>query len=58
VRDTDPFWSWGTGVSNPGGLRQLGHHAYDYTSRRQFDDPFLLDSVFVAPTALPAPPAS
>ncbi|GAC1619723.1 MAG: hypothetical protein NVS9B10_00720 [Nevskia sp.] len=58
AHDADPFWTWGTGISHPGGLRQLGHHASDYTSRRQFDDPFLLESVFVAPTALPAAPAS
>lgn len=45
----DPVWLWSSGLGHPGMLRQYGHHPTAYIGRRHFDDPRLLDSVFVAP---------
>ena len=51
---SDPNWLWASGVQAPGALRQYGHHATTYVGRQQFDEPFLLQSVFVAPQHPPA----
>lgn len=52
----DPAWLWSSGVRNPGALRQYGHHATAYVGRSHFDEPFLLESVFVPPSRSPASP--
>lgn len=44
-----PGWLWISGLQAPGALRQYGHHATSYVGRRVFDDPHLLEQVFVAP---------
>ncbi|MGQ0699627.1 MAG: hypothetical protein ACT4PZ_15465 [Panacagrimonas sp.] len=51
----DPIWLWSSGLSMPGALRQYGHHATAYVGRRHFDDPLLLDTVFVPPAEFLAP---
>lgn len=52
----DPSWLWSSGVRMPGALRQYGRHATAYVGRSHFDDPFLLESVFIPPAAS-APPS-
>lgn len=47
----DPAWLWSSGVRNPGALRQYGHLVTAYVGRSQFDDPFLMETVFVPPNA-------
>ena len=42
-----------SGVLAAGAPRQLGHHAVTQVGRVEFDDPRLLESVFVAPAAQP-----
>ena len=41
------FILWPTGVLSPGGMRQWGRHAVAFVGRRQFDDPFYMDRMFV-----------
>jgi hypothetical protein len=38
---------WPMGVPAPGAMRQWGHHATAFVGRRHFDDPDLLDRLFV-----------
>ncbi|BAU48937.1 hypothetical protein SVA_2387 [Sulfurifustis variabilis] len=38
---------WPMGVPAPGAMRQWGHHATAFVGRRHFDDPDLLDALFV-----------
>lgn len=40
---------WVSGVPAPGAMRQLGRHPTAFVGRRHFDDPDLLDRVFVPP---------
>lgn len=47
-RSTGPSWLWISGLSQPGALRQYGHHGTSYVGRRQFDDPYLMEQVFVS----------
>lgn len=47
------FWSWSSGVRNPGALRQWGHHPTAPYGRAHFDDPFLFDQTFVMPAVPP-----
>jgi hypothetical protein len=42
-------------VSHPGALRIYGRQPVAYVGRAHFDEPYLLESVFVPP---PAPPAA
>lgn len=51
----DPAWMLASGIQRPGALRQYGHHAITYIGRAHFDEPFLLESVFVPPYVA-APP--
>ena len=44
---------WPTGVAAPGAMRQWGNHATAFFGRRHFDDPDLLERLF-----MPASPAS
>ncbi len=44
-----PGWLLASGIQDPGALRHLSHLPTDYVGRRHFDDPFLLESVFVPP---------
>ena len=37
---------WPMGVSDPGAMKQWGHHAIAFVGRRHFDDPFLLERYF------------
>ena len=57
---TDPVGGFSSGIREPGALRQLGRHAITPVGRAHFDDPFLLESVFVPPSAAnaSAPPAA
>lgn len=48
-----PDWMLASGITEPGRLRHLAHLPIDYLGRRHFDDPHLLQMVFVP---LPAPP--
>lgn len=45
-----------SGIREPGALRQLGRHAITPLGRAHFDDPYLLESVFVPGTAQAAAP--
>ena len=49
-RETDdPVWLYGSGIRHPGALYSLGHHNIGYIERLHFDDPSLLETVFVPP---------
>lgn len=48
-----PAWMLASGIAEPGRLRHLAHLPVDYIGRRHFDDPRLLQAVFVP---IPAPP--
>jgi hypothetical protein len=50
----DPISGFASGIHEPGALRQLGRHAITPIGRAHFDDPFLLESVFVPPTTTAA----
>jgi hypothetical protein len=51
VRHSEPLEWLASGLRDAGTLRQYGHHAIARIGRSHFDDPFLLDSVFIAPQA-------
>jgi hypothetical protein len=38
---------WTTGVPEPGAMRQWGNHAIAFIGRRHFDDPYLIDRLFI-----------
>lgn len=44
------YWLWPSGVRNAGAMRQWGRHATAFVGKTHFDDPFLLQQMFVAPT--------
>lgn len=44
-----PIGGFASGIRAPGVLRQLGRHAIAPVGRAHFDEPFLLESVFVPP---------
>lgn len=46
----DDSWMFASGVRQPGALRQYGRHPIGYIGNSHFDDPFLLETIFVAPT--------
>lgn len=48
--DGDPIGGFSSGIRQPGALRQLGRHPIAHVGRAHFDEPFLLESVFVPPT--------
>ncbi len=50
---TDPLGWIGSGLRQPGVLRQYGHHAIAHIGRSHFDDPFLLETVFAADSTTP-----
>ncbi len=52
---SERFWVWPSGLRNAGALRQWSHHATTSVGRAHFDDPFLMEQLFVAPKR-PAPP--
>ena len=43
------LWLWPSGVKSPGAMRQRGRHATSFVGRSHFDDPALLEQLFVAP---------
>lgn len=43
------LWLWLSGVRNAGAMRQWGHHVTSFTDQAYFDDPFLLEKIFVPP---------
>lgn len=45
----DTMAGWSSGITRPGALRQAGHHAIGYITRRHFDDPDLMEATFVVP---------
>lgn len=49
------FWLWPSGIRNVGALRQWGRHPISLVGRAHFDDPFLLERQFVAPSPAPSP---
>lgn len=49
------LWLWPSGVRNAGAMRQWGRHATAFVGKAHFDDPFLLEDVFVPPQAADAP---
>jgi hypothetical protein len=51
---SERIWLWPSGLRNAGALRQWSHHATTAVGRAHFDDPFLLEELFVAPER-PAP---
>lgn len=42
------YWLWPSGVVSPGAMRQWGRHAIAFIGKAHFDDPFMLERVFVA----------
>jgi hypothetical protein len=46
------FWLWPSGVPSPGATRQWGRHATSFVGRSHFDDPDLLDRLFMPEGAL------
>ncbi len=38
---------WPSGIYSPGAMRQLGRHAIAFIGRRHFDDPYLLERMFI-----------
>ena len=45
------FLLWNMGVDSPGAMRQWGHHATAFASRRHFDDPLLFSRYFYLESA-------
>ena len=43
------LWLFSTGIESPGAMRQWGRHATAFVGRRHFDEPDLLEKLFVAP---------
>ncbi|WP_420466112.1 hypothetical protein [Panacagrimonas sp.] len=43
------FWLWPSGVRSAGAMRQWGRHATTFVGQTHFDDPFLFETVLVAP---------
>lgn len=43
------LWLWVSGVPNAGGMRQWGRHATAFVGKAYFDDPLLLERLFVMP---------
>ncbi len=41
------FLLWSTGVLSPGAMRRWGRHAVAFVGKRQFDDPFFMDKMFI-----------
>lgn len=56
----DPIGGYASGIREPGALRQLGRHPITPVGRAHFDDPYLLESVFVPPASANAavPPSA
>lgn len=52
----EPVGGLASGIRAPGALRQLGRHAIAPVGRAHFDEPFLLESVFVPPARAVTPP--
>lgn len=44
---SERFWLWPSGIKSPGAMRQWGSHATSFVGKAYFDDPFLLEEVFV-----------
>ena len=42
------FFLWPAGIESPGAMRQWGRHATSFVGRTHFDDPRMLDRLFVA----------
>ena len=51
----DPIGGYASGIRKPGALRQLGRIPVTPVGRAHFEDPFLLESVFVPPTVVTPP---
>jgi hypothetical protein len=52
------FFFWPMGVPHPGEMRQWGHHAIAFVGRRHFEDPYLMEQIFIpdeSATTTPAP---
>lgn len=49
ARGTDPDAWLASGIREPGELRQFGHHTIARIGRSHFDDPFLMEEVFIPP---------
>lgn len=49
TRRDEQLLFWVSGVPAPGAMRQLGRHPTAFVGRRHFDDPDLLDRVFMPP---------
>jgi len=45
------FVLWPTGVPNPGAMRQWGRRAVAFVGERHFDDPYLIQELFVSADA-------
>jgi len=43
------FYLWPFGVRSPGAMRQIGHHAIAFIGERHFDDPTMLEALFLSP---------
>lgn len=48
---TERLWLWPSGVRNAGAIRQWGRHATTFVGQTHFDDPFLFETLLVAPPA-------
>ncbi len=41
------FWLWPAGIKSAGGMRQWGRHPTSFVGRSHFDDPAMMDRLFV-----------
>jgi hypothetical protein len=48
------FFLWPAGIKSPGGMRQWGRHPTSFIGRGHFDDPAMMDRLFLYTT--PDPP--
>ena len=46
------LWLWISGVRSPGAMRQWGHHVTSFTGDAYFDDPHLMEKLFVPPASV------
>lgn len=47
------LWLWPSGERSPGAMRAWGRHATAFVGRRHFDDPYLIERLFVVPGSVP-----
>ncbi|WP_064609428.1 hypothetical protein [Photobacterium sp. J15] len=52
-RRSERFYLWPFGVKSPGAMRQYGQHATAFIGERHFDEPYVLERLFLPPSVNP-----